>query len=57
MYDVKGRMVAVLHDGAKNPGVYSVNLATRAGGVNQGLYIIRMKSGGYSKDVRVNYRR
>jgi M6 family metalloprotease-like protein len=57
MYDVKGRMVAVLHDGMKSPGVYNVNLATRTGGIGQGMYIVRMRSGAYSKDVRVHYRR
>ena len=57
MYDLKGRMVAVLHDGVKSPGVYNVSLSSHAGGVGQGVYIIRMRSGAYSKNVRVHYRR
>ncbi|MCL2182054.1 MAG: M6 family metalloprotease domain-containing protein [Chitinispirillia bacterium] len=57
MYDIRGRMVAVLHDGVKGPGVYSVNLATRPGGLSQGVYIVRMRSQSYTKDVRLNYRR
>ncbi|MCL2218273.1 MAG: M6 family metalloprotease domain-containing protein [Chitinispirillia bacterium] len=57
MYDIKGRMVAVLHDGVRNPGIYNVSISSRAGGIAQGMYIVRMRSGSYSKDVRVNYRR
>jgi len=57
MYDVRGRMVAVLHDGVRSPGVYNVNLMRHTGGMAQGMYIVRMRSGTYSKDVRVNYRR
>jgi hypothetical protein len=56
MYDMRGRMVATLSDGIKNPGAHSVNISKT--GLGQGLYIIRMNSGsGYSKDVRVNYQR
>ena len=53
MYDVRGRMVATLFDGTRGPGAYSVQI----GGLSQGLYIIRMRSGGYAKDVKIHYRR
>lgn len=48
-YDARGKLTAVLFDGVKSGGKHSLN--TRMTG--QGLYIIRMKSGGYSKEVRV----
>jgi len=47
-YDARGKLVAVLVDGFKNRGTHNVNIGT-----GQGLYIIRMKSGEYSKEVRV----
>jgi hypothetical protein len=56
MYDMRGRTVATLSDGMKTPGTHSINISKA--GLGQGLYIVRMKSGsGYSKDVKVHYRR
>jgi len=58
MYDMRGRMVAVLCDGVRGPGAYSVNVSPRGGaGLSRGLYVIKMKSGAYSKDVRFGYNR
>jgi len=54
MYDVRGRMAAVLYDGARATGAHSVNISPA---MSQGFYIIRMRSGGYVKDVKVHYRR
>jgi len=55
MYDVRGRVAAVLSDGVKNPGVYNINLPQS--NIGQGLYIVRMKSSGYVKDLKVHYRK
>jgi len=57
-YDMRGRMAAVLCDGMKNPGVYSINISSRgAANLSRGLYVIRMESGRYSKNVRLSYSR
>jgi M6 family metalloprotease-like protein len=50
MYDVKGRMVAVLFDGVKNPGIHSVNIPPRVG---KGVYFVRMESGGHIENIKV----
>jgi len=49
-YDVRGKQAAILVDGVRNSGTHSINSKMMAG---QGLYIIRMRSGGYAKEVRV----
>jgi len=48
-YDARGKQVAVLVDGVRSGGKHSVNAKM----MGQGLYIIRMKSGEYTKEVRV----
>ncbi|GBU21957.1 hypothetical protein R80B4_01859 [Fibrobacteres bacterium R8-0-B4] len=50
-YDIRGKQVAVLIDGMKNSGTHSINYRM----IGQGLYIIRMRSGGYSKEIRVRH--
>jgi len=55
VYDVRGRMVAVLCDGVRNPGVHNVKISSHR--LSQGLYLVRMKIGGYSKDIRLSYSR
>ncbi|MDR2578857.1 MAG: hypothetical protein LBC70_08665 [Chitinispirillales bacterium] len=55
VYDVRGRVVAVLSNGVKNPGFYSMNIAGARGGLGNGLYIVRMQSPSFSKNVRVNF--
>jgi hypothetical protein len=50
LYDVKGRMVATLVDGMRTGGLHSINLSTIKT-MGNGMYIIRMKSAGYSKDT------
>jgi hypothetical protein len=57
VYDMRGRMVAVLCDGVRNPGVYNINVSPRGAGLSRGLYVVRMKSGGYSRSVRFSYSR
>jgi len=47
-YDVRGKQVAVLVDGMRNVGTHNVRV-----GMGQGLYIIRMKSGEYYKEVKI----
>jgi M6 family metalloprotease-like protein len=48
-YNVRGKLIKTLVDGMKNSGKHNIN----ANMIGQGLYIVRMKSGEYSKDVRV----
>jgi len=41
----------------RNGGAHSVSASTFKAMAGQGLYIVRMKSGGYSKDVKLrNFR-
>jgi len=49
-YDIRGKLAATLVDGTRNGGIHTVNTADIAG---RGLYIIRMRSGGYSKDIKI----
>ena len=48
-YDVRGKHTATLADGMKPGGTHIVNAKMKG----QGLYIIRMKSGEYSKEIRI----
>jgi M6 family metalloprotease-like protein len=48
-YDARGKQAAVLADGMRNGGTHNINAKM----MGQGLYIIRMRSGDYSKEVRV----
>jgi len=47
-YTPRGKLAAILVDGTRNGGAHSVNTTNAMG---QGLYIIRMRSGEYAKDV------
>jgi M6 family metalloprotease-like protein len=51
-YTMRGRLAATLVDGMRNGGTHTVNVNAKAMGA-AGLYIIRMKSGEYEKDVRM----
>jgi hypothetical protein len=48
-YNAKGKQIKTLVDGMRNSGTHSINPNM----IGQGLYIIRMKSGKYSKDVKI----
>jgi len=52
LYDVRGRHVATLVDGMKNAGTHRVKTSNIAS-MGQGLYIVRMRSDRYSKDVKL----
>jgi hypothetical protein len=55
-YDVRGRAVAVLCSGIRNPGFYNIKInAGRSAGLGNGLYIVRMESGSFSKNVKLHY--
>jgi M6 family metalloprotease-like protein len=56
VYDIRGRMVAVLSDGVRTPGYYSMNIVSNRA-LGSGFYIVRMQSETFTKSVRVNYRR
>ncbi|MDR2591648.1 MAG: M6 family metalloprotease domain-containing protein [Chitinispirillales bacterium] len=47
-YNINGKLITTLVDGMKNRGTHNVHV-----GMGQGLYIVKMKSGGYSKEVKI----
>jgi hypothetical protein len=51
VYDLLGREVATLVNDVKTPGSYTV--AWDASGYASGVYIYRMKAGGYNKARRM----
>jgi M6 family metalloprotease-like protein len=53
MYDARGRAAATLCDGVRGQGVHNISIPAAARA--KGLYIVRMRSGGYSKDLKVHY--
>ncbi|MDR2694239.1 MAG: M6 family metalloprotease domain-containing protein [Chitinispirillales bacterium] len=47
--DVRGRQSAVLVDGMRNSGTHNI----KADMMGQGIYMVRMKSGEYSKEIKI----
>lgn len=57
LYDMRGRMVAVLFEGRKLPGYYKLGLSGADGSkLSSGFYAVTMTAGKFRKSVPVNYR-
>ena len=52
LYDVRGRMVEALADGAAEPGRYSLTLGER-GDLPSGVYFLKMQAEGFSQTQKV----
>lgn len=57
LYDMRGRLVAVLFDGSKHPGYYNVGLSGANGAkLSRGFYAATMSAGNYKKSIPIQYR-
>jgi len=57
LYDMRGRMVAVLCDARKLPGFYKIGLSGSKGSkLSRGFYAATLVAGSYRKNVAVHYR-
>ncbi len=57
LYDMRGRLVAVLCDGSKHPGYYRLSLSGAKGAkLSRGFYAATITAGNYRKSIPIQYR-